>query len=56
MSLDRSAAKPRSIALRTDFGSTACCRIAAEETDSIADMRRGHLLRFDSASGRYIAQ
>jgi hypothetical protein len=56
VSIDRSAAKPRSIALRTDFGSTACCRIATEEADSIAVRRRGHLLRFDSSSGRYIVQ
>jgi hypothetical protein len=56
MSIDRSAAKPRSIALRTDFGATACCGIAPEEADSIADMRRAHRLRFDSASGKYIVQ
>src|SRR5205823_8422307 len=37
---------PDQVALRTDFGSTACCRIATEAADSTADMRRDHL-RFE---------
>jgi len=53
LSIDRTEAKPRSITLRTDFGSTPCCRIAAEEADLVAGLRRSHVLRFDAERGKY---
>ena len=55
LSIDRTEAKPRSIALRTRFGSTPCCRIETEEPN-LAGMRRGQVLRFDAARGKYVVR
>ena len=55
LSIDPTAAKPRSIALRTGFGSTPCCRIETEEPN-LAGMRRGQVLRFDAALGKYVVR
>ena len=55
LSIDPAEAKPRSIALRTEFGSTPCCRIETEEPN-LAGMRRGQVLRFDSGRGKYVVR
>ena len=55
LSIDPAEAKPRAIALRTEFGSTPCCRIETEEAN-LAGMRRGQVLRFDSGRGKYVVR
>jgi hypothetical protein len=56
MSIDRTAAKPRPITLQTEFGAPACCHVYAEDAAEVADLRRDHVLRFDAASGKYVAR
>lgn len=56
VSINRTDAKPRAIALRNDFGATPCCRVATEEADAVADLRVGHVLRFDAGRGKYFVR
>ena len=54
--VDRSAPKPRAIALRTEIGSAGCCRIANEDTTRVAGLRRDRTLQFDTVLGHYVAR
>jgi hypothetical protein len=51
--VDRGALKPRSIQLRTEIGSSGCCRISEEDESRVASLRADRTLQYAPARARY---
>jgi hypothetical protein len=54
LTLDPKGAKPRPMNVIVDFTVNGCCRLDSSEARRVADLKRPHVLRFDSKSGRYV--